>query len=105
MVAPPVGSGGAGRRTAKFGQSGPPTVGASDAAYTFTNAPGANAFPITSFSWVYVRTTPDPGRKAALNNFLHWVFDKGQQLGAQEGYSELPSELLAKVQAKVNLLQ
>ena len=72
---------------------------------SLTNAPGANAFPITSFSWVYLRTTPDPGRKAALNDFLHWVFDRGQQLGAQEGYSELPPQLLQKTKAKVDSLR
>ncbi|HEV3039056.1 MAG TPA: phosphate ABC transporter substrate-binding protein PstS [Candidatus Angelobacter sp.] len=72
---------------------------------SLTNAPGANAFPITSFSWVYVRTTPDPARKAALNDFLNWVFDKGQQLGVQEGYSELPDQLLQKTKAKVDSLR
>jgi phosphate transport system substrate-binding protein len=72
---------------------------------SLTNAPGANAFPITSFSWVYLRTTPDPGRKAALNDFLNWVLDKGQQVGAEEGYSELPEQLLQKTKAKVESLR
>jgi phosphate transport system substrate-binding protein len=72
---------------------------------SLTNAPGANAFPITSFSWVYLRITPDPGRKAALNDFLNWVLDKGQQVGAEEGYSELPEQLLQKTKAKVESLR
>jgi len=73
---------------------------------SLTNAPGANAFPITSFSWVYVRTTSsDPRRKTALTDLLNWMLDKGQQLGAEAGYSELPEQLLVKTKAKVNSLQ
>lgn len=71
---------------------------------SLTNAPGPNAFPITSFSWIYVRTTPDPARKAALNDFLNWVFGQGQQLSAREGYSELPGELVQKTKAKMESL-
>jgi len=73
---------------------------------SLTNAPGADAFPITSFTWVYVRTVvTDPQRKAAIIDLLTWMFDKGQQLGAQEGYSELPEQLLMKTRAKVNSLR
>jgi phosphate transport system substrate-binding protein len=72
---------------------------------SLTNAPGADAFPITSFTWVYVRTTmSDPRRKIAMIDLLTWMFDKGQQLGAQEGYSELPPLLLLKTKAKVSSL-
>lgn len=71
---------------------------------SLTNAPGPNAFPITSFSWIYVRTTPDPARKAALNDFLNWVFSQGQQLSAKEGYSELPEQLVLKTKARMDSL-
>ena len=71
---------------------------------SLTNAPGPNSFPITSFSWIYVRTTPDPARKAALNDFLNWVFGQGQQLSAKEGYSELPGQLVVKTKAKMESL-
>ncbi len=69
---------------------------------SLTNAPGPNAFPITSFSWIYLRTAPDPARKAALNDFLNWVFGQGQQFSAKEGYSELPGQLVLKTKAKVD---
>ena len=75
-------------------------------AASLTNAPGADSYPIASFSWLYVRSVSnDSRRRAALVNFLTWAYSGGQKLADQEGYSELPSELLAKVQAKVNLLQ
>jgi phosphate transport system substrate-binding protein len=73
---------------------------------SLTNAPGANAFPITSFSWIYVRSaSANSGRKAALADLLNWIFDSGQRVAAKEGYSELPPQLLAKVKAKANSLR
>jgi phosphate transport system substrate-binding protein len=73
---------------------------------SLTNAPGGNSFPITGFSWVYLRTTSsDSRRAAALADFLNWVFTEGQQLAAQDGYSKLPEQLLAKVRVKVDSLR
>ncbi len=71
-------------------------------AASLTNAPGPDSFPITSFTWLYLRTgSIDRKRAAALTELLTWMFSDGQQLGQQLGYSELPVPLLAKVRAKV----
>jgi phosphate transport system substrate-binding protein len=73
---------------------------------SLANAPGAESFPITGFSWIYLRTSSsDSRRAAAMANLLEWMFTDGEQLAAQEGYSELPQQLLAKVKAKVNSLR
>jgi phosphate transport system substrate-binding protein len=73
---------------------------------SLTNAPGADSFPITGFSWLYLRTnSSDSRREAALVDFLNWIFTDGQQLAAQDGYSKLPEQLLAKAKAKVNSLR
>jgi len=73
---------------------------------SLTNAPGAESFPITSFTWLYLRTKSSDARRAtALNDLLSWVFSDGQQLAAKEGYSELPAPLLAKAKARVKTLQ
>ena len=73
---------------------------------SLTNAPGADSFPITSFSWIYLRTgTSDSARAAALGNLLDWVYSDGQQFAAQEGYAELPPPLLAAVRRKVKELR
>jgi phosphate transport system substrate-binding protein len=69
------------------------------------NAPGADSYPITSFSWLYLRTTsPDAGRAKFLANWLRWALTRGQQIAAQEGYTGLPASLLANVKAKVDSL-
>jgi phosphate transport system substrate-binding protein len=72
---------------------------------SLTNAPGSDSFPISSFTWVYLRTKPsDPRRAAALLRLLNWIFTDGQPLGAQLGYSELPKQILENAKIKVNSL-
>lgn len=74
---------------------------------SLTNAPGADSFPITSFSWLYLRSkgSGDTRRVAALQDFLNWMFTEGQQYVGQEGYPELPQAMVAKVKAKANSLR
>jgi phosphate transport system substrate-binding protein len=70
------------------------------------NTPGADAFPITSFSWIYLRTlSSEPARAAALSDFLDWMYTDGQQFAVQEGYAALPPPLLAALKKKVKDLQ
>ncbi len=73
---------------------------------SLTNAPGADSFPITSFTWIYLRTkSTDSARAAALADLLNWIYTDGQQFAVQEGYSELPTQLLAAVRKKAKELQ
>jgi phosphate transport system substrate-binding protein len=72
---------------------------------SLSNAPGPDAFPITSFTWLYLRaTSSDPRRAAALADLLNWMFTDGQRLAAEDGYAELPPRLLAKVKTKASSL-
>jgi phosphate transport system substrate-binding protein len=73
---------------------------------SLTNTPGADSFPITSFSWIYLRTkSADSARAALLSDLLNWIYTDGQQYAFQEGYSELPQPLLAALREKVKHLQ
>ena len=73
---------------------------------SLTNAAGAESFPITSFTWIYLRTpSSDSARAVALSDLLDWVYSDGQQYATQEGYSALPSPLLAAVRKKAKTLQ
>jgi phosphate transport system substrate-binding protein len=72
---------------------------------SLTNAPGAESYPITSFSWLYLRTASSDSRRAkSLADSLKWMFSRGQQIALQEGYAPLPTPLLAKVRTKVDSL-
>jgi phosphate transport system substrate-binding protein len=75
-------------------------------ASSLTNAPGANSYPISSFTWLYVRPSArDKHRTVALVSLLNWAYSDGQAIAVQEGYSDLPKPLLVKVLAKVNTMQ
>ena len=75
-------------------------------AASLVNAPKADSFPITSFTWIYLRTkSTDSARAAALADFLDWMYTDGQQFAAQEGYAELPRPLLDAVRKKVRTLR
>jgi len=67
------------------------------------DAPGANSYPITSFTWIYLPTdTRDAGRAAAMADLLQWIFGNGQRLAVDLNYPVLPPALLNKIQAKVS---
>jgi phosphate transport system substrate-binding protein len=75
-------------------------------ATSLTNASGAESFPITSFSWAYLRMTSSEGtRTAALRNLLDWIYSDGQHFVSEEGYSALPPPLLAAVRKRVQELR
>ena len=73
---------------------------------SLTNAAGADSYPITSFTWIYLRSkSTDSARAAALGDLLNWIYSEGQQFAIQEGYSDLPPQLLAAVRKKIKDLQ
>jgi len=70
------------------------------------NAPGEESYPITSFSWLYLRTaSPEASRAKFLADWLQWMFSSGQQIALQEGYAVLPAPLLANVKTKIDSLR
>jgi phosphate transport system substrate-binding protein len=73
---------------------------------SLTNPPGNDSFPISSFTWLYLRTdSANPERAAALADFLNWIYGEGQELVIREGYAELPKPLLAKARTRVASLR
>lgn len=70
-----------------------------------TNAPGADSYPIASFSWLYLRSaSTDHRRRAALVNLLKWIYGSGQEVASSKGYFELPGQLRDSVKATVEAL-
>lgn len=74
-------------------------------AASLTNAPGEESYPVTSFTWLYLRNSSGDSRRAgAVRDLLSWMFTDGEQLAKNQGYTELPPQLLAKVREKANSL-
>ncbi len=69
---------------------------------SLTDSSGSDAYPITSFTWIYLRTgSTESSRAAGMDDFLNWIYSDGQHFAAEEGYAELPSPLLASVRKKL----
>ncbi len=72
---------------------------------SLTNAPSKDAYPVTSFTWLYVPVrSGEPERSKALADYLEWVLTTGQQSAEKHGYTPLPASLVPKVLAKARAL-
>jgi phosphate transport system substrate-binding protein len=68
---------------------------------SLTNAPGRESYPIASLTWLYVpERAGDPARGKAVNEFLQWVYGKGQEIARERGYAPLPLAVLGKVRER-----
>jgi len=64
---------------------------------SITNAPGKDAYPIASFTWLLVPADwKDKGKQKILVDFLNWMLDQGQTMTAQPNYAPLPDSVKAK---------
>jgi len=73
---------------------------------SITNAPGANAYPISSFTYLLVPTTPgDAAKRKVLKDMLSWSLKSGEGEVSQLSYAPLPQELQEKVLNTVYALQ
>jgi phosphate transport system substrate-binding protein len=73
---------------------------------SITNAPGDDAYPISSFTWLLVPDKiDDPAKKKAMVDFLHWGFSTGQDLLEPLSYARVPKEVLAKEELAIGKIQ
>lgn len=65
---------------------------------SIVNAPGATAYPISSFTWVLAyRNSADTAKARKLVDFLHWGLTEGQKSEAQLGYAPLPPAMATRL--------
>ena len=73
---------------------------------SITNAPGANAYPISSFTYLLVPTTGgDQAKRKVLKDMLSWMIKSGESEVSQLSYAPLPEALQQKVLNTVYALQ
>ena len=64
---------------------------------SITNAPGKDAYPIASFTWLLIPLpSKDPAKGKILNDFLNWMVTDGQKMTAALSYAPLPDNVVAK---------
>ncbi len=81
----------------------PPTT---DYRVSIVNAPGAEAYPISSFTWllVYQRQT-DPTKSKKLVDFMKWALTEGERSAAALDYAPLPASLGAQLMDRLASIQ
>ena len=69
---------------------------------SITDAPGADAYPIASMTYLLLhKTYDDPAKAKALVNFVWWGETVGQNKATSLGYAPLPEALRPWIQAKL----
>ncbi len=73
---------------------------------SITDAPGADAYPISSFTWLLVyqkQTKKDVGEQ--IVKFLHWALTEGQKYAPELKYAPLPAEVVQKEETQIQQIQ
>ena len=64
---------------------------------SITNAPGKDAYPISSFTWLLIPAqSKDAAKGKILADFLNWMVTDGQKMTAALSYAPLPESVVAK---------
>ena len=70
-----------------------------------TNAPGANAYPISSYTYILVyRDQKDAAKGKNIVDFLWWATHDGQTMAKDLYYAPLPAAIVAKVETRLKLI-
>jgi len=69
---------------------------------SITNAPGKDAYPIASFTWLLIPAqSKDAAKGKIIADFLNWMVDDGQKMTAALTYAPLPDSVAQKVKAEI----
>ena len=64
---------------------------------SITNAPGAGAYPISSFTWLLLYENPsDKAMSKVMVDFITWAIGDGQKFATELGYASLPDAVVMK---------
>lgn len=70
-----------------------------------TNAPGANAYPISSYTYILAyKDQKDIAKGKLLADFLWWATHDGQNFAKDLHYAPLPAEIVAKVENRLKMM-
>ena len=73
---------------------------------SITNAPGKDAYPISSFTWLLIpEQSKDPAKGKILADFLNWMVTDGQKMTAALSYAPLPEGVVQKEKEAIKLVR
>ena len=69
---------------------------------SITNAPGADSYPISSFTWLLIpRHWDNPAKEKVMVDFLNWMLDHGESEAQNLNYAPLPPAVAQKVRQTI----
>ncbi len=72
---------------------------------SITNSLAANAYPISTFSWLIAPNNLDPAKETAFRTFIEWMLTSGQRQCSALGYAPLPKNLVDRELSAVRKLR
>jgi phosphate transport system substrate-binding protein len=73
---------------------------------SITNSAGAQAYPISSFTWLLVRKEyPDAAKARELAKVLWWCVTQGQAQAPKLGYAPLPAQMQPWIKARLQSIK
>jgi phosphate transport system substrate-binding protein len=73
---------------------------------SITNAPGKEAYPISSFTWLLVPAqSKDAAKGKILADFVNWMATDGQAMTSALSYASLPDSVVARVKEVVKQIK
>ncbi|MFZ0759344.1 MAG: phosphate ABC transporter substrate-binding protein PstS [Candidatus Sulfotelmatobacter sp.] len=73
---------------------------------SITNAPGKDAYPISSFTWLLIpEHSKDAAKGKILADFLNWMVTDGQKMTSALSYAPLPEVVVQKERAAIKLVR
>lgn len=74
-----------------------------DLRVSITNAAGANAYPIASYTYILVyKDQKDAAKGKALVDFLWWGIHEGEAFAKELLYAPLPADIVKRAEGKIN---
>jgi phosphate transport system substrate-binding protein len=73
---------------------------------SITNASGAQAYPISSFTWLLIyKNQADATKGKKLTDFMRWAYADGEQAAAALDYAPLPGGMTQRLVARLDSIQ
>ncbi|HZJ01214.1 MAG TPA: phosphate ABC transporter substrate-binding protein PstS, partial [Gemmatimonadaceae bacterium] len=73
---------------------------------SIVNAAGANAYPISSFTWILVyKQQTDSAKARKLRDFMKWALTEGEKQASALDYAPLPESMGSRLVARLDSLK
>jgi len=73
---------------------------------SIVNAPGKNAYPISSFTWLLVyQHQTDAAKSKKLIDFMRWAFTEGEKSAPSLNYAPLPKNIASDLLKRLNTIK